>query len=68
MFTLKEYEYCNIYYNLDEDIEIIVSTVDWVGTDIYCCGDHIISTHSFEDAIEQLEQLGVKFVVEGGLI
>lgn len=67
MFTLKSYEYCNIYYNPYEDIEIIVSTVDWVGTDVYCCGDHIISTHSFEEAIEQLEQLGVKFeVVKGG--
>ena len=67
MFTLKQYEYCDIYYNPYEDIELIVGTVDYLGCDVYVVDQNIFSCLYIKDAIKYIESLGVKFeVVKGG--
>lgn len=61
MFTKKTYDHCNIYYNPDEDIEILQWTTDWLSVDIYISGQHVYECSTLSGAIEYLHEVGVEF-------
>lgn len=64
MFTKKVYEYCNIYYNPYEDIEVLQGTVDFMGVDVYISGQHVFECLTLEGAVNYLHDVGVEFKVK----
>ena len=63
MFKFKEFEFCNIYYNPYEDIEIVQGTVDHIGIDVYCSGQHIFECSTIKEVDQFLKKIGVSFEV-----
>ena len=64
MFNFKEFEFCNIYYNPYEDIEILQGTTDFLSVDVYISGQHVYECITFSQAVDYLHEVGVEFKVK----
>lgn len=54
--------FINIYYNPFEDLEIVESFVDYIGTDCYVSGKLLLSTYTLEECLEELKPIGLNVV------